>query len=80
MDTPALKELLNTARLYPDERAELVFLIGRIARLEVIEADAIALVDALPKDLKKLTVQAGDDRASRSFYAGLVKISGRVRL
>ncbi len=48
MDMPALEELLKTARLFPEERLELVSMIGRIKRLEVIEKDAIALVDALP--------------------------------
>ena len=57
MDTPALSDLLQTSRLYPEERAELLFLVGRIARLEVLEADARALVDKLPKTVKDKDLQ-----------------------
>ncbi len=43
---PALRLLLETERLYPDERIELLGLIGRVTRLEQVNADAEALVDA----------------------------------
>lgn len=37
MDFPALRDLLKTNRLYPEERAELVTLFGRSVRLEGID-------------------------------------------
>ncbi len=50
---PALRLLLETERLYPDERLEIVSLQGRVARLEHICAelckDAEALVEALDR-------------------------------
>jgi hypothetical protein len=59
MDTPALADLLATSRLFPEERLELIHLVGRIKRLEKIEAAALALVEALPANLSKLDLAAG---------------------
>ncbi len=45
---PALRYLLSNAeRLFPEERQELVSLLGRVERLEAVHRDAEALVNAL---------------------------------
>ncbi len=45
---PALKAMLADAgRLYPEERTELVGLLGRVERLEQVNKDAEALVEAV---------------------------------
>ncbi len=46
---PALRLLLDTERLYPDERLELVLALGRLARLEQVNTAAEALCAAAPK-------------------------------
>ncbi len=46
-DLDALSLLLDTNRLYPDERRALVSLLGRVQRLEKVATDAGAVVDAL---------------------------------
>ncbi len=44
---PALRLLLETraSSLYPDEREELVSLLGRVARLEIVNDAATALLE-----------------------------------
>ncbi len=79
MDVPALRDLLNTNRLYKDEREELISLLGRVARLEVVEADARALVEVLPADVSQIRVEAGHTRRSVAVKGAIVKVAARVR-
>lgn len=49
-DYPALRYLLgNPERLFPEEREELMTILGRIQRLENVNHDAQELVDAYTK-------------------------------
>lgn len=48
-DYPALQYLVDhPEKLFPEERLELVSILGRIRRLEQVNRDAEKLIDAMP--------------------------------
>lgn len=79
-NSTALRAMLNDAgRLYPEERLELVGLLGRVLAQEPIVSAAVALVEGLPEDLTKLQVTGGGPLVNGEVRNALVAFAGKVR-
>jgi hypothetical protein len=81
-DIQAVKDLLATARLYPEERAGIIFLLGRITRLEAVETAAREFIAALPEKLEELQLFARTQSEKKAFpllRKSLVTLGEKVR-